>query len=71
MLIYSGEFCTADNGNGYSIKERDAICSNCHKVVDRQIQYVEVDKGFKFTGDKEKWKYCPYCGKQLVESDER
>jgi uncharacterized protein with PIN domain len=66
MFIYSNSFFIEDNGNGFSLDERDAICSNCKKVLDRQQKYKNIDKKFKFS-DKEKneWKYCPYCGKKL------
>lgn len=70
MLIYSGEFFTADNGNGYSLSERDAICGNCHKVVDRQKKYLG-EKAFKFSSEKKDWKFCPYCRQPFVENDER
>lgn len=65
MLIYSNPFYVEDNGNGYSLQVRDAICSNCHKVIDRQEKY-NGDSTFGFSdNNKSKWKFCPNCGKKL------
>lgn len=66
MLIYSNPFYIKDNGNGYDLDERDAICSNCKKVIDRQKKYRNIDDTFKFSKrEKEEWKYCPFCGEKL------
>lgn len=68
MFIYSNSFCTEDNGNGYTVDERDAICSNCHKIIDRQIKYRGIDKDFKFSiKEKDEYKNCPYCGEKLYD----
>ena len=64
-MIYSNPFYISDNGNGYSLYERDVICSNCHKVIDRQVKYRDY-KEFGFSSnEKSEWKYCPYCGAEL------
>ncbi|MDD4779198.1 MAG: hypothetical protein PHT02_01150 [Tissierellia bacterium] len=66
MLVYSNSFYIADNGNGYSLDVRDAICSNCHKVIDRQKKYKNMDSDFGFSdNEKREWKYCPYCGEKF------
>jgi DNA-directed RNA polymerase subunit RPC12/RpoP len=66
MITYSNPTYVSDNGNGYDLDERDAICSNCHKVIDRQEKYRGIDKRFGFSdNEKKKWKYCPYCGEKL------
>jgi hypothetical protein len=66
MLIYSESHYVANNGNGYSLDERDAICSNCHNAIDRQEKYRGVDKSFGFSeSEKKAWRYCPYCGTEL------
>jgi len=66
MFIYSNSFYIEDNGNGYDLDERDAICSNCHKVIDRQVKYRGIDTEFKFSVKaKEEWEHCPYCGERL------
>jgi len=55
-----------DNGNGYSLEERDAICSKCHTVIDRQKKYEGIDKKFNFsTNEKHKYTHCPYCGNEF------
>ena len=65
-MIYSNPFYTDDNGNGYSLYERDAICLNCHKVIDRQKKYKNIDKDFNFSdNEKKNWKNCPYCGHEF------
>jgi DNA-directed RNA polymerase subunit RPC12/RpoP len=67
MLIYSNSFYIEDNGNGYDLDERDAICSKCHKVIDRQVKYRGTSEDFGFsTKEKEEYKYCPYCGEKIV-----
>jgi hypothetical protein len=71
MLIYSDSFYVADNGNGYSLNKRDAICSKCHKVVGRQEKYDVFDTEFKFKIDdceKKDWRFCPFCGKPLYDN---
>ena len=66
MLIYGNSFFIEDNGNGYAIEERDAICTNCGNIVDRQVKYVSIDKQFPFSDIKKVlWKNCPYCGEKL------
>ena len=65
MLIYSNPFYINDNGNGYSLDERDAICSDCYKVIDRQQKYSGW-KYFKFSNTyKKQFKFCPFCGSKL------
>lgn len=65
-MIYSNPFYIEDNGNGYSLYERDAICSKCHKVIDRQVKYKDIDNKFKFsTTEKQGYLHCPYCGAYL------
>lgn len=65
MLIYSNPFYAGEE-NGYDLDERDAICSNCHEVIDRQRKYRGIDKEFKFSrNNKDKWKHCPFCGEKL------
>lgn len=65
-MIYSNPFYIEDNGNGYSLYERDAICSNCHRVIDRQVKYKGIDGDFGFSSnEKKEWKNCPYCGGKL------
>jgi hypothetical protein len=66
MLVYSNPHYIEDNGNGYALDERDAICSNCGKVIDRQKKYRKVDKEFGFSErEKDEWKYCPFCGTEI------
>jgi DNA-directed RNA polymerase subunit RPC12/RpoP len=66
MFIHSDSFYREDNGNGYSIYERDAICSKCHKIIDRQTKYIGISDGFEFSSsEKKKYIYCPYCGEKL------
>jgi DNA-directed RNA polymerase subunit RPC12/RpoP len=66
MLIYSDSFYAKSNGNGYDLDERDAICSNCNNILDRQIKYRTIDTKFRFsTNEKDKWRNCPYCGEKL------
>lgn len=65
MLIFSNPFYIDDDGNGYALDERDAICASCHKIIDRQKKYRGVDTEFKFDTNKIEWKYCPYCGEKL------
>jgi len=68
MLIYSDSFYIDDNGSGYSLDVRDAICSNCYKVVDRQKKYRGINEDFDFSSnEKKEWKSCPYCGTSLYE----
>ena len=65
-MIYSNSFYIKDNGNGYSLDERDAICLGCHKVIDRQEKYRDIDKDFNFSNNEKKtWKHCPYCGHEF------
>jgi predicted RNA-binding Zn-ribbon protein involved in translation (DUF1610 family) len=65
MLVYSNPHYIADNGNGYNLDERDAICTNCGKVIDRQQKYSGW-KEFGFSErEKKEWKYCPFCGEKL------
>ena len=65
MLIYSNEFYISNNGNGYELYERDAICGNCGYVLDRQERY-KGNKDFTFSETiKTKWKFCPVCGEKL------
>lgn len=65
-MIYSNPFYIKNNGNGYSLHERDAICENCHKVIDRQQKYEGIDVDFKFSErEKKDFKHCPYCGIKL------
>lgn len=69
MLIYSNSFYIKDNGNGYDLDVRDAICSKCHKIIDRQESY-RMMKPIEFcfsTREKEEWLYCPRCGENLYE----
>jgi len=66
MLFYSGPFYTEDNGSGYDLDERDAICTRCGKLIDRQVKYRGIDKEFKFSSnEKREWEYCPFCGEKL------
>lgn len=66
MLIYSGSFYVEDNGNGYDLDERDAICSKCNNIIDRQEKYRGIYKGWKFSDSKkDAWRHCPYCGENL------
>jgi DNA-directed RNA polymerase subunit RPC12/RpoP len=68
MLLFSNSFYTADNGSGYALDERDAICSKCHNVVDRQEKYRGINEDYKFSSnEKSKWNNCPYCGEKLFE----
>jgi predicted RNA-binding Zn-ribbon protein involved in translation (DUF1610 family) len=65
MLVYSNPVYIEDNGNGYDLDERDAICANCGKVIDRQKKYSGW-KEFGFSENViEEWKYCPFCGEKL------
>lgn len=65
MLIYSNSFYVKDNGNGYDLDERDAICSKCYNIVDRQEKYGGT-KLWKFSDSKkETWRHCPFCGESL------
>lgn len=65
-MIYSNSFYIKNNGNGYSLDVRDAICSNCHKVIDRQEKYTDIHKEFRFSNDeKQNYKFCPYCGHEF------
>ncbi len=65
MLLYSNPFYIVGNGN-YDLDQRDAICSKCHFIIDRQEKYRNIDKDFKFSSkEKSKWEYCPYCGEKL------
>jgi RNA polymerase subunit RPABC4/transcription elongation factor Spt4 len=64
-MIYSNPFYIKDNGNGYSLYQRDAICEKCHRVIDRQEKY-ESYMDFDFTSsEKREYKFCPYCGAEL------
>lgn len=66
MLVYSNPVYIEDNGNGYSLDERDAICASCGKVIDRQQKYRKIDTDFDFSSnEKRAWKYCPFCGEKL------
>ena len=66
MLVYGKSFCIRDNVNGHEVEFRDAICSSCQGVVDRQQKYRGIDKEFRFSSaDKKNWKFCPNCGKEL------
>jgi len=66
MLIYSNPFYIEDNGNGYDLDLRDAICRNCLKVLGRQENYRDIDEKFKFPErEKNEYKFCPYCGEEL------
>ena len=67
MLIYSNSFYVADNGNGYDLDVRDAICVSCKTVLDRQERYRGINKDYVFTKEKREWKYCPFCGQSLDE----
>jgi len=65
-MIYSNPFYIKDNGNGYSLYIRDAICTKCHKIIDRQEKYEKIDSDFGFSNnEKKEWKHCPYCGEKL------
>jgi DNA-directed RNA polymerase subunit RPC12/RpoP len=65
-MIYSDSFYISDNGNGYALDIRYAICSSCHKTIDRQEKYRNIDKDFGFSSnEKREWKNCPYCGAKL------
>jgi DNA-directed RNA polymerase subunit RPC12/RpoP len=65
-MIYSNPFYISDNGNGYDLDVRDAICSGCGKIIDRQEKYRKIDKDFHFSDNQKKeWKFCPYCGIEL------
>jgi hypothetical protein len=66
MLIYSNPFYHEDDGR--QIEERDALCSICYNVVDRQEKYEGIHDDFVFSTDKARlWKCCPYCGKDLYD----
>ena len=66
MLVYSNSFYIKDNGNGYSLHIRDAICSNCGKIIGRQEKYERMYKEFAFSNrEKAEWGYCPYCASKL------
>ena len=65
-MFYSGSFYIDDNGNGYSLEKRDAICSSCGKIIGRQVKYKGIDNDFDFSdNEKQDYKYCPYCGNSL------
>jgi DNA-directed RNA polymerase subunit RPC12/RpoP len=65
-MIYSNSFYIKNNGNGYELETRDAICSKCHRVIDRQTKYKGIDKEFNMsTNEKREWNNCPYCGHEL------
>jgi hypothetical protein len=67
MFIYSNSFNIANN-QGYEIEARDAICSKCKKIIDRQVKYKGIHQEFQFTsGNQSFWKYCPYCGEAFYD----
>jgi predicted RNA-binding Zn-ribbon protein involved in translation (DUF1610 family) len=69
MLVYSNPVYIDDNGNGYDLDVRDAICTKCGKVIDRQEKYRGIYKDFGFsTREKHEWKYCPFCGEKLYDT---
>jgi DNA-directed RNA polymerase subunit RPC12/RpoP len=65
-MFYSRPHYIQDNGNGYSLEERDALCSKCGKSIGRQVKYKNIDKEFSFSdNEKAEYKHCPYCGERL------
>jgi DNA-directed RNA polymerase subunit RPC12/RpoP len=70
VLIFSDSFYIKDNGNGYALDTRDAICSKCYQIIDRQVKYRDYNKEFQFSvTEKGQWKHCPYCGERLVDKN--
>lgn len=67
MLIYSNPFYITDNGNGYDLDVRDAICASCNTVIDRQERYRGKNKEWMFGKDKKEWRFCPFCGEKLFD----
>ena len=65
MLWFFNERYTQDNGNGYDLYTRDAVCSKCAKVIAKQEKYCDIYKDFKFTNGEGAWEFCPFCGERL------
>lgn len=66
MLIYSNSFYIEDNGAGYDLDVRDAICNSCGKVFCRQEKYRGISREWTFAkSGYDAFRYCPYCGKSL------
>jgi len=69
MLLYGKERYIKDNGNGYDLYERDAICDGCHESFN-QKKYCGIYKDFEFDGyGMSEWIYCPFCGSKLYKEE--
>lgn len=77
MLFYSRErFIKAHQdvtnpyyNHSYGRYVRDAICSNCGKVIGEQVKY-DIEKTFSFAErDFRDYKHCPYCGEAFTRGD--
>lgn len=68
MIIYGSTSYIEDNGNGYDLDVRDALCSKCHNLIDKQEKYRGIDDEWRFSKkEKELWEYCPLCGEGLYD----
>lgn len=48
--------------HSYDRDVRDALCSECGKVIGEQVRYPHFKESFHFEDEKAKYTHCPYCG---------
>lgn len=48
--------------HSYDRYVRDALCSECGKIIGEQAKYPDFHKEFYFNDEKNDYEYCPYCG---------
>lgn len=48
--------------HSYDRYVRDALCSECGKIIGEQNKYPDFDTDFYFVDEKNDYTHCPYCG---------
>ena len=67
-LIYAHQDVSRPYYNhSYDRDVRDALCSECGKVIGEQVKYPDFEKDFSFGDEKDKYTHCPYCGHKFKE----
>lgn len=68
MLVYSSARYER-NGYGDMVYKRDAICEACDSRIGTQECYNPKKEKYSFKNcrdiEKNKYKFCPYCGKMI------
>lgn len=44
---------------------RDALCSKCGNIIGEQNKYPNFGNNFHFDNEKDRYKYCPFCGHEF------